>query len=169
MLDLDEAAEAYCEEMIKWNEGFKAYPYKDTMGHWTIGYGTNIEAVHQLYSVLDDLKEHGITIPIAILWLRNDIHKASVDIRWTRQWTNQLERGQKIGLIDMCYNLGINKLLDFQKFLDALKIGDIEVAQKELANSLWAKQVGKRAERISALIATKGLEYVDLGFNQHGT
>ena len=48
----------------------------------------------------------------------------------------------------MGFNLGINRLLQFEKFLTALENRDYETAAVEMMDSRWAKQVGPRSERL---------------------
>ena len=48
-------------------------------------------------------------------------------------------------LLDMCYNLGQNRLSGFIKFLAALKVKDYSTAAKEMLDSRWAVQVKRRA------------------------
>ena len=54
----------------------------------------------------------------------------------------------------MCFNMGIKRLLGFKRMLGAMFIGDYRGAAKECLNSKYAKDVGKRAERIAQLIET---------------
>ena len=48
----------------------------------------------------------------------------------------------------MAFNLGINRLKKFKKFLAALQESDFETAAKEMIDSRWAEQVGPRATRL---------------------
>ena len=48
----------------------------------------------------------------------------------------------------MCFNLGINRLLNFKKFLGALQEHDFETAAIEMMDSRWATQVGPRSTRL---------------------
>ena len=54
----------------------------------------------------------------------------------------------------MAFNLGIYGLLNFKKMLKALKNKNYKQAAKECLNSQYAKEVGKRAERIANTIAS---------------
>jgi GH24 family phage-related lysozyme (muramidase) len=53
-------------------------------------------------------------------------------------------------LMDMTYNLG--SLNAWVKFRQAINSNHYSQAAKEISNSLYATQVGKRAERNSAII-----------------
>jgi lysozyme len=48
----------------------------------------------------------------------------------------------------MAFNLGIKKLMEFKNTLKAMSEGRYADAADGMRKSLWAKQVGKRAERL---------------------
>jgi lysozyme len=56
-------------------------------------------------------------------------------------------------LTNMAFNLG-GRLGDFKHFLAAVKAGDWQAAGQNMADSLWAKQVGERAVRLRKMIET---------------
>lgn len=161
MLTLTDEQYEFCENMIIQDEGFRSFPYKDTEGEWTIGFGSNMSNIMHM---LPYFARRGITKIQALEWLHRDINNALTDIGRTLPWVNDLEPAQKIALINMCYNLGLEKLLGFKNFLHSLENLDIDLAIKELYNSKWATQVKTRADRISVLLKTKGKEYESLNF-----
>jgi lysozyme len=55
-------------------------------------------------------------------------------------------------LQNMAYNIGAEGVAGFQMMLAALQRGDRETAALNCLDSLWAKQVGARAERVADLI-----------------
>jgi len=65
---------------------------------------------------------------------------------------SRLDSDQKAALIDMTFNMGPEWYKKFPKFTKALEAGDLDRATSELRDSLWAKQVGPRAERNIDLI-----------------
>ena len=65
---------------------------------------------------------------------------------------SRLDSNQKAALIDMTFNMGPEWYKKFPKFTKALEAGDLDRATSELRDSLWAKQVGPRAERNIDLI-----------------
>ena len=66
----------------------------------------------------------------------------------------QLDDERQYALLDMCFNMGIKRLLGFKRMLNAMLIGDYRGAAKECLMSKYAKDVGLRAVRISRLIET---------------
>jgi lysozyme len=128
-------------EQLKRDEGLKLKPYKDTVGKTTIGIGRN----------LDDV---GISEDEAIILLHNDLAKVAGQIRAALPWADQLGpiRGSVLG--NMAFNMGIAGLLNFHKFLTALRLGNYDQAAAEMLDSKWASQVGARAQRLAQQIRT---------------
>lgn len=128
------------EEAIEWIkkcEGFSSKPYKDTVGVLTIGYGTNIA--------------QGITVKQADLLMRAEIESCLAQLKQF-DWYIIQPHEVKTALLNMCYNLGISRLLGFRKMIAHLKTGDRTNAALEALNSKWAEQVGHRAKDIAIMI-----------------
>ncbi len=123
---------------LREDEGLKLEVYKDTTGHQTIGYGHN----------LSDL---GISKAIADAILMEDLVTTLMALNSQIPWWKTLTESQRRALINMAFNLGVNKLLEFKKMLAALKTGNSDLAATEALDSKWAEQVGSRAWRIAAL------------------
>ncbi len=123
---------------LKRDEGLRLKPYICSAGKTTIGYGRN----------LDDV---GITVREAEILLENDIARAIADLNRALPWWHDLPELWQRGLQNQCFNLGLTKLLKFKKMLAALEAGDGERAALEALDSVWAGQVGERAQRIAAL------------------
>lgn len=114
------------------HEGIELKPYKCTADKMTIGVGRN----------LDDV---GITHEEAMTMLDNDLDRCMDDLgRNVPGWRLHSEVRQNV-LIEMVFNLGINRFLKFAKMHESLKRYDYNAAANEMLNSKWAKQVGKRA------------------------
>ncbi len=129
------------EEQLIRDEALRLKPYKDSVGKLTIGVGRN----------LDDV---GISREEAIQLLANDIERALAWLRTHLPWTLELDEIRQAALANMVFNMGGQKLEGFVQFLAKLKAQDFEGAAKEMLNSLWAKQVGDRAERLAEQIRT---------------
>ena|SRR5260221_12307796 len=124
------------KKLLCQEEGYRQFPYKDTTGHLTIGYGRNLEA-------------RGIFPSEAIQMLENDIEYFESKIRKSLPCYASLDSVRQAVLVDMCFNLGVNGLLSFNKLINALNHNDYDSASDEMLNSLWAKQVGQRAIDLS--------------------
>lgn len=132
------------EEDLMRDEGFRSKPYRDTNGILTIGYGRNLESV-------------GLSKEEALYLLRRDIQAARAALEENLPWWRTLVPARRDALTNMCFNMGIGKLLEFRKMLALMKLGDFKKAGREALDSDWAKQVGARAIRIANAISNGGL------------
>jgi lysozyme len=118
------------------HEGLKLKPYTCTAGALTIGVGRNLDA-------------NGISEAEAMAMLENDINSCIAELdRAKPSWIKHASHRQNV-LIEMCFNLGITRLLKFVKMWEALENRDYDKAAFEMLNSMWAVQVGKRAQTLS--------------------
>lgn len=124
--------------LIKAHEGLRLKPYQCPAGKLTIGYGRNIE-------------DNGITQKEAENLLSHDI-KQSLEEAQTLSFFDELNDVRQAVIIDMIYNLGFIRFKGFERMLIALERGNYEVAAVEMLDSLWARQVGRRADTLSKLM-----------------
>jgi len=123
-------------KQIQKHEGLRLKPYRCSAGKLSIGYGRN----------LDDV---GINKSEACMLLANDIHKCIKQVEDNINCFEHLNDIRQNVIINMCFNLGIYGLLRFRKFLAALDNSEYDKASVEMLDSLWSKQVGKRAIELS--------------------
>lgn len=123
------------------DEGLRVRPYVDSAGKITIGYGHN-------------LSDNGIPITTADALLDFDITIANADLFSHVDWAYTLSPARQCVLLNMTFNMGIGGLLEFRKFLAAMKSGDWATAAREMLNSQWAEEVGPRAHRLSQQVLT---------------
>ena len=126
---------------LKRDEGFVGHAYQDSEGYWTIGYGR----------LIDERLGGGITECEAEVLLDYDIRRALADLDHALPWWRELPSSWQRGLVNMCFNLGLTRLLGFKRMLAALQAGDGDRAADEALDSKWARQVGARARRVAAL------------------
>ena len=55
-------------------------------------------------------------------------------------------------LVNLVFNMGINRLMQFKKTLGYLRHGEFEEAADELLDSRYARQVPSRAQEVSDMI-----------------
>jgi lysozyme len=131
-------------EQLTLHEGMKCFPYVDTVGKMTIGVGRN-------------LTDRGLTKDECNHLLQNDIQISLIELQQHFPWFDRLEDTRQMALIDMHFNLGMNRLKSFKNTLRLIQetlMGDAtwsDVA-KEMLNSKWATQVGKRAETLAKMM-----------------
>ncbi|MFX4310339.1 glycoside hydrolase family protein [Enterobacter sp. 63] len=115
----------------------KFYPYKDSLGYWTIGYGRLIQNEYEKY-------KDGITPIEADILLSHDIEKAKAELRTLNLGT--LPTDIEDYLIIMIFQLGLAGTSKFKKLLAAAKIGDRDGIRRESKDSLWYKQTKSRVD-----------------------
>lgn len=121
------------------HEGYKNFPYLDSVGKTTIGIGYN-------------LTDRGLSDE----WI-NDQYQKDVDYFYSQlinfPWFQQLTPNRQIVLLDMCF-MGLKKFLTFNKMIKAIEQGDFEKASYEMLNSKWAHQVKGRADKLAEAMLT---------------
>jgi GH24 family phage-related lysozyme (muramidase) len=125
------------------DEGRRNRIYKDTVGKTSGGVGRNLDDVGLMDDEID-------------LMLTNDIGRAERFLDANLPWWRQLDDVRQRVLMNMAFNMA-GRLLGFHMMLAAAKAGDYETAANEMANSIWAKQVGDRAERLEQMMRTGGV------------
>lgn len=123
------------KQQLMHDEGLRLHPYRDTVGKLTIGFGRN----------LDDV---GITREEAETMLDNDIEQVRSELSHF-DWFEQLDAKRRDVIMNMCFNLGLPTLLKFENMIAALSAHQYQRAADEMLDSLWAKQVGQRANRLA--------------------
>ncbi|MFK0368949.1 glycoside hydrolase family protein [Enterobacter sichuanensis] len=114
----------------------KFYPYKDSLGYWTIGYGHLVQKGEDF--------SNGLTPIEADILLAHDIEKAKAELRTLNLGT--LPTDIEDYLIIMIFQLGLAGTSKFKKLLAAAKIGDRDGIRRESKDSLWYKQTKSRVD-----------------------
>lgn len=125
--------------MLVIHEGLRLFPYKCTAGKVTIGVGRNLD-------------DKGITQAEAFELLEHDIDDVERELDATWPWWRQMTDARQQVLADMCFNLGLGRLKGFVNTIAAMKKGDYEEASEGMLSSLWARQVGNRAQRLARMM-----------------
>lgn len=123
------------------HEGVRLKPYTDTVGKLTIGVGRN-------------LTDRGLSHDEVDVLLANDIEIAQRDCERTFSWFASLDSVRQCAIVNLCFNLGLTRLLTFQHALSAMAMEDYALAAEEFFDSKWARQVGQRAVEVTEQIRT---------------
>jgi lysozyme len=125
--------------LIKKHEGLRLKPYKCSAGKTTIGYGRNLD-------------DNGITEEEADRMLHNDIFVCTIELdKMLPWWKSHPDHVQQV-LVNMCYNLGITRFMEFKRTLGYIRDQKYSVAAVEMMKSKWAEQVGARAKELSVML-----------------
>ena len=143
------------QKRLMLHEGCVDHVYVCPAGYKTIGIGRNLQTnplTEKEKEFVGDLSK--ITVEKALYLLRNDVKRCMKELIDNISFYYQLDDERQYALLDMCFNMGIKKLLKFKRMLNAMLIGDYRGAAKECLMSKYAVDVGTRAKRIARLIET---------------
>jgi lysozyme len=134
-------------------EGCELKAYDDSLGYRTIGIGYLLDCPE----AVDAIERLGLDFKAVY---RGDalLTEEHCDVLLDQKLDEAIQTAQELVpnfddhphdvqdvLVDMAYNLGRPKLARFVKMLAAFKAMDYCTAQREMSESLWARQVGRRA------------------------
>lgn len=156
---------------IKFHEGRRLFPYRDTLGFWTIGYGHNMDADELLQkdgARRARLHSRGCTEAEAHAWLQDDIEQAIRDLIAHLPWVNTFGEVRQAVMVELCFNMGIGVppgvdpkrpkgagLRSFLNTLALLRRGDFKAAAENLKRSKWYRQVKSgRGDRLALELET---------------
>lgn len=147
-------------ELIR-DEDERLKVYRCTKGKRTIGVGRNLDDVgisaaetRALGITVASCCTAGITRIQSRALLANDIDGCERDLDRNLPWWRGLDPVRQRVLLNMCFNLGIVKLLGFRNTLAMVKAHDFVRAAEGMKNSDWHDQVGARALRLEAMMKT---------------
>ena len=132
------------KSQLEIDEGRVEYAYQDSLGYWTIGVGRLIDR-----RLGGRLRNDEID-----LMLMNDIQEAEDIARSLLTNFDALSDERKAVVCNMAHNLGKTRLSEFRNTLAAISEGRFDDAADGMLASLWAKQVGARALRLSVKMRT---------------
>ena len=132
---------------LRRDEGVRNVVYPDTEGHPTTGVGHNLDA--------SPLPE-GWTYPLSDdqidQLLANDLtHDFSALDRHIGWWRTLTYARQRV-LANMCFNMGIDGLLEFKHMLANAQSGEYENSAEAMLASKWAQEVGDRSVRLADMM-----------------
>ncbi len=130
--------ESISEQLIR-HEGKIAKMYLDSKGIPTIGIGWNLRDC--------PMRESEIAYR-----LDNDIHDVIIEIRNKFDWFGGISNERQKAIIDIVFNLGMAKFLEFKKTIGYMAQGDWYKAADELLDSDYAKEVPARAKEIAQML-----------------
>ena len=127
------------KNLLVQHEAYKQFPYVDTTGHLTIGIGRN-------------LKDRGISLNEALYLLEGDEQYFTTKLSQMLKFWGDLNEARQIVLVDMCFNLGLQGLMNFSEMMMALEAKDYERAADEMLDSKWSEQVKDRATCLAEIM-----------------
>ena len=124
-------------ESLRQEEGWSQTVYQCSEGHWTLGYGRNVDPHTGI----------GISREEGELMLANDVRRTIEELENAFPQFGDLDQQRTAVLIELGFQLGTPNLRKFTNMLGGLWAGDNDRAADELLDSRYARQVPARARR----------------------
>jgi lysozyme len=138
---------------IQRHEGIRLTPYRDTLGHWTIGCG------HEMTECQAQGYVNGISEAEALDLLTADIANAQALVSSDLPWVSQLSELRREVLVEMVFQLGMDGLLGFHDMLFDLRSGNYAEAASAMLDSEWHKETPGRCEELASIMRNDAEAY----------
>jgi lysozyme len=150
--------QAIVDDLMR-DEGDRGDPYDDATGK-TIKAGSTVRG-NVTIGVGRNLNARPLTPAERMYLLENDIATTVGELLSRLPWFAKKDLVRQRALINLCFNMGIDGLLGFPRFLECMRVDDFSGAKRELVTSKWIHQVGDgpggkedRGDRILTMIET---------------
>ena len=130
-------------DQLKRHEGVSKWAYEDHLGYITVGVGRCLDPEIGL----------GLSEKEIDYLLQNDIERCYKELECL-SWFQDLDPIRQEALVNMVFNLGLTRFLQFKKTLAYMAEGRYSEAADEMLDSKWARQVKNRAIELSEMIRT---------------
>lgn len=130
-------------DQLKRHEGVSRWAYEDHLGYITVGVGRCLDPEIGL----------GLSDKEIDYLLQNDIERCYKELECL-SWFPDLDPIRQEALVNMVFNLGLTRFLQFKKTLAYMAEGRYPEAADEMLDSKWARQVKNRAIELSEMIRT---------------
>jgi lysozyme len=146
----------FLDKLIE-HEGMVLTVYEDSLGIETIGIGRNLKDRGITKEELDYMDipnmgivyDYGITEADARYLALNDIRIVENELCRVHPCVENLDSVRQLILMDMAFNMGVPRLCKFKNMWNAIHEGRFDIAGMEMMDSKWARQVGRRAVKLS--------------------
>lgn len=136
-------------EQLKFEEGLRLKVYLCPAGKRTIGFGHNMDANPYIEG---SRIPNEITRDVAEVLLHRDVDRTAEQLAAAWSGFGLLDGARRDACVNMAFQLGVARFMDFKKLRGALLKCDWVEAYKQAKASQWAKQTPDRAERVASQI-----------------
>lgn len=122
--------------------------YRCPSGKLTFGIGHNIE-------------DNGVSLATVYQTFYEDLAEAEKGLYniFNKEWFHDQTDERQLALINLIFNLGEARFRKFAPTIALMKEGRWKEASERILKSLYAKQVGKRAQRVALMLSESEFPY----------
>lgn len=143
---------AELNRQLRGDEDTRACVYPDHLGYATIGVGRLVDS---------RVAGAGLRPDEITYLLNNDIDDRINALARALPWTQDLDDVRKAALLNMAFQMGMPKFLQFKHTLEMVRAGSYIEASAAMLDSLWAKQTPARAARVARQMRTGQWVYAE--------
>lgn len=169
ILTINEWQKVFVE--LSLDEGRKLVVYPDLKKIPTVGIGFNLRANRTFPIIGRTVSKIGERITDKecnqlFQWSVENVALTPIE-KYLLDGYNTLSDVRKRALINLCFNMGINTLLDFKNSLYYLFKGDYSKSADNFKKSKWYRQVKSRGDRITDMIRDETIskDYIQFAKN----
>lgn len=133
------------EDLLKFHEGYKLFPYKDTRGNLTWGIGHNLNASSPCLKALNLLQQAvEAQFQYDLLMVQQFLQKYP--------WFGALSEVRQAAVTDMAFNLGEKTFKEFTGFIAFLAAEKFADAADDLLKTAAAKELPERYKCLAGML-----------------
>lgn len=141
-----------CKAEIKRHEGEVLAIYKDSLGYKTLGVGHLCQPHEPEYSWPIGTE---VSQEVVDKYFEEDFDKhlqETIHVIGSEEIFYKLPDNIQRVLVNMCFNLGATRLKKFRNMLFAVHVGDWAEMARQMEDSKWFDQVGRRSKELQELV-----------------
>jgi len=141
-----------CKEQIKRHEGEVLEIYEDSLGYKTLGVGHLCQPNDPEY---DWEVGTPVTQEVVDMYYIDDFNKhyqETAHVFGSIPSFNNLPENIQHVLVNMCFNLGGNRLSKFKNMLKACREHNWKEMARQMEDSKWYHQVGRRSKELQDIV-----------------
>lgn len=149
-------ASAELISQLRRHEGLRLFVYCCPTGHWTIGYGHNLDAnpLSAEERKVTGYRDGVISAAGADWLLQRDVERTERALIERLPWVANLDPVRRDALVNMAFQMGVAGLCGWKTTLNLLRAGQFGMAAERMADTLWTRQTPNRAREIIRQIRT---------------
>jgi len=141
-----------CKEQIKRHEGEVLEIYKDSLGYKTLGVGHLCQPNDPEYSWRIGTR---VSQEVVDMYYENDFNNhymEAIHVFGNEEGFYNLPEGIQHVLVNMCFNLGGNRLSKFRNMMKACREHNWKEMAVQMEDSRWYHQVGRRSKELQQVV-----------------